>query len=59
MQCKGATDVIYLLDFVQLELGADQVAGELAHLALMPSLTVPQLALHSGQLLIRRLQHHT
>ena len=59
MQCKGAIDVIFLLDFVQLELGPDQVAGELAHLPLMPSLAVPQLALHSGKLLIRRLQNHT
>ena len=35
IQCKGHINVIFLLDFVKLELGADQVAGELAHLLLL------------------------
>lgn len=42
-----------LLDFVKLELCADQTARELVHLSLLLILAIAELILHSGQLLIR------
>ncbi|MEQ2207056.1 hypothetical protein XENOCAPTIV_006541, partial [Xenoophorus captivus] len=45
-----------LLDFVKLELCADQVAGEPTHLLLMLTPSVSELVLHTVQLLVGRLE---
>lgn len=54
-----STSSFGLPDFVELELGADQVAGEPTHLLLMLTLSFSEPVLHRGQLLVGRLQDQT